>query len=477
MAEENPGAARAPVPPTPAGPFVGGFYQTNPLTNDPAFQPIGDPLRSQREAAARATIIYREIPNVVVQGGWSIRNVRNALSDLTSGIFDAPDQLDDAIASDSRVQSCMRSRSGGLLGRAIRFRTSRRGDPKMARRCRSALEDHWDDMGGEPAILFLLEKASSLGFAYGQLVWDTTGKRWLPYIESFAARFAYYHWMRRRHIAVTLDGPTEITPGDAKWILHAPYGSYRGWMRGALRALAQWWLARNYALRDWARYSERHGFPVVLADTPFGADPKSISTFASTVAGLGQETALQLPGSVDVNKYGRYDLRYLEAKDQNWATFKALIEQCNDEITLALLGQNLTTQVKEGSFAAARVHADVRQAILEAEARALQRTIYMQISRPFAALNYGDPDVAPKIEWDVRPVEDMQVKAQGWQAFAAATAQLRNAGIEIEHLDKFARTFGFTGVRVAKVEPLQVQAQKARATGEEDPTTSTPDDA
>lgn len=446
-----------------------GLESGTPDAKDPAFQPPSDPLRDQDALRSRVQLIHREIPNVTVQSGWSVGDVRSALVALTSGLFDTPAQLHDAIAGDSRVQSALRSRSGGLLGRQVKFSVPRKfKDDRTARRCLRAWENHWPLMAAEPALVDLVETSGSLGFAPAQLLWDTSRPIWKPYIQSFNARYTYYHWEYRTYVAITKDGQTPITPGDGRWVLSAPYGTYRGWMRGALRALAQWWLARNYALRDWARYCERHGFPILMFDTPFGADPTDIATAQTQLQNIGQESILQVPGSVDLQKYGKYDLRYLEPKDENWQAFKALIDQCNDEITLALLGQNLTTQVKEGSFAAARVHADVRQAILEAEATSLAKTVHTQIARPFAALNFGNADFAPIIEWDVRPQEDQQQKAHTFQAFAQALQNLRTAGFQLTNPEAFAENFGLSGLNLEPVPPVQIEAQLARATGKDD---------
>lgn len=451
-----------------AGPYP-GIVEATPPTDDPAFRTVGDPLRDRGALRQRAVVVTRELPNISVQTGWEVKDVRDALIDLSMGLFDAPSQLLDAIASDSRVQSAMRSRSSGLIGRPLQFKIPEKyKDDPDAKKCLRAWERHWPQMAAEPAMLDLLETSHCLGFSYAQILWDTNREIWKPYLQSFNSRFCYYHWDYRVHVAVTRDGSRPITPGDGHWILHAPYGSYRGWMRGALRALAQWWLARNYALRDWARYSERHGFPILLFKTPFGADPNEIANGQSSLQGIGQESILQLPGSVDVNRFGQYDLSYLEAGDENWPGFKALIDQCNDEITLALLGQNLTSQVKEGSYAAARVHADVRQAILDADARSLSRTLYVQVARPFAALNFGNPNFAPRVIWDVRPEEDLKVKAAAWQSFAAGLQALRNAGFALKNPERFARAFGIRNMDLKTVPPVQIEAQLARATGKDE---------
>ena len=444
------------------GPLIG--QDVIPATDDPAFQPPTDPLADYKATRVRAQRIDREIPNLAVQTGWSISNVRAALQDLTTGLFNVPAQLHDAIAADSRVQSAMRSRSSGLIGQPVRFTMPRRfRDDPRAKKCLRAWEAHWPQMTAEPALVDILETANSLGNAPGQLLWDTSKEIWKPYIQSFNARFTWYNWIQRSHIAITRDGQVAITPGDGHWLLHSPYGSYRGWMRGAIRAVAQWWLARNYALRDWARYSERHGFPILLADTPFGADPTDILAYQTQLVGIGQESVLQLPGGPDAAKYGKYDLRYLEPADASWLGFKELINQCNDEITLALLGQNLTTQVKEGSFAAARVHADVKQTIIQADARSLARTVYMQIARPFAAVNFGNADLAPMVEWDVRPQEDLKAKASTFQSFAFALQNMRLAGYHVKDVPAFAKSFGLKGLDVEVTQPLQVEAKLATA--------------
>jgi phage gp29-like protein len=425
-----------------------------------------DPTQDKGRLRDRARIYTREIPNAIVQVGWQVSDVRAALTDLVVGNFDRPAQLQDAVAADSRVQSAMRQRSGGLLGRPVQFQIPKKlRDDETAKKCMRSWANHWPQMHAEPALLDLLETAHSLGFSYSQILWDTAKKVWKPYLKSFNARYSWYHWTRFAHVVVTMDGSYIVSPGDGHWVLHAPYGQYRGWMRGALRAVAQWWLARNYSLRDCARYCERHGFPILMADTPFGADPDDISSYQGALSQLGQESVLQLPGSVDTTKYGKYDLRYLEPKDRAWQAFLELIRQCNDEITLALLGQNLTSEVKEGSLAAARVHADVRQVILEADARALARTLYTQVLRPFAALNFGDARYAPRVTWDVRPQEDLEQKARTFQAFATALNELRQAGFALDEVERFARAFGIRGMSLHDVDPVQVEARLAQSTG------------
>ncbi len=423
-------------------------------TNDPAWQPPRDPLAGA-DIKAMAGAVSREIPIVAVSTGWDVSATRGALSDLVVGLFDRPAQLVDSTVGDSRVQAGMASRVGGTLGRPVTFRVPRTlRDSDAAKECRDAFVDAWPTMGAEPILSELQSWAVMLGFGPAQILWDTSGKYAIPHARPWHPRYTYYHWIYRCYVAITQDGQTPILAGDGHWMLHAPHGEYRGWMRGAVRAIAPWWLARNYALRDWARYSERHGLPMIKAMTPAMGDPVQMSNFRAALANLGQESVIHLPQSTQPGV--SYDVNLMEASDGAWEGFSGLIRQCDTEITLSLLAQNLTTEVKEGSYAAARVHADVRQALLEADARALAQTIYMQLARPFAAMNFGDPDLAPLVNWDVRPYEDSQTAAQTLMTFAQALYALRTAGKAPKDVSHLAASFGLELGNLIDVEPLQV---------------------
>lgn len=436
------------VPPLPYPPV-------QPLTTDPAWQPPRDPLKD-----ARAGVIAREIPVITTQTHWAWGEVRAALDDMRVGIFDRPAQLAEAILWDGRVQAAMGSRTGGLLGRPVKIEpadNARVRGSRAAREVADAWSDVWPSIARESSMA-QLHRWGVMLFGLAQLTWDTSVTPWVPHIVPFHPRYTYYQFVFRKLIAITLDGQMPVTPGDGHWVLHAPFGEHRGWMSAAMPALAQPWIQRNFAYRDAARYCERHGFPMLRAKVPAAADPRQIATLRNALVNVGQESVLELPQAVD-GQTG-YDVDYLEPTSATWECFGESIRLCDADITLALLGQNLTTEVKEGSFAAARVHGDVRQAFIEFDNRALAQTIYTQIARPFALLNYGDADLAPWTSRDIMPYEDNASLAQTFSSFAAAVLALRNAGVELEDPAALAWQMGVRlSVAAPKpVEPTQVQA-------------------
>jgi hypothetical protein len=57
-------------------------------------------------------------------------------------------------------------------------------------------------------------------------------------------------------------------------------------------------------------------------------------------------------------------------------------------------------------------------------------------------MNFGNPDLAPLVTWDVKPYEDDLTAAKTLEAFANAMKLFRDAGVGVDRLDVFARRFG-----------------------------------
>jgi phage gp29-like protein len=311
----------------------------------------------------------------------------------------------------------------------------------------------------------LMRWAIVLGFAIAEIRWDRTVTPWQPYLVPWHPYFDLYRWDLRQHQLSTLDGPVAAVPGEGKWFVFAPHGQYRGWIQGAIRAIAEIWYIKRLGWRDWARFNERHGLPIITAEFPAAGDPTQRTNFVRSMQTMGQEAVVGLPQNVDGSGY---KVNLLEAKDRSWESFMNLIDRCDRSIILPILWQNLTTEVKEGSYAAARVHGDVRQNALEFDNSTLSEAIYEQIARPWAYYNYGDPDVAPFSTWDVQPFEDFATQAEILGKFATAMNQLRQAGLAPRHVRALSRRFGFDIGGMDQVDPVQVEARAAGATGKID---------
>lgn len=399
--------------------------------DDPAFMPPHDPLL-QGNVGERTSLVYRDIPLVTVQNTWTVQGARNALYSHMAGIFDISGQLCDSILGDDRVIATLGSLSSGLFGREVCFEPA--DDSMAAREVCDAWERHWPRFAGNSHLEELDAYDVLMGFVPAQLVWDPTDPSGLllPYLRPWHNRFTYFDWDLRRFIALTMDGNMPITPGDGKWFL---LGGYRSWIFGRLRAVTEPWLLRHFAFRDMARFSEVHGIPIRKAWTPSVADAGERSNFKAQLAQLGAETTLLLAKGIDGQNGDGYDLDLLEAKDTAWEVFPGLIDRADMAIVLAIMMQNLTTEVQGGSYNATTAHMDIRQGGLQHRNQRWSTGTRNQVARPFAFLNYGDANLAPKTYYDVRPREDFDANAKAWQAFSTGIETLSRAGIRFQDAD------------------------------------------
>jgi phage gp29-like protein len=211
-------------------------------------------------------------------------------------------------------------------------------------------------------------------------------------------------------------------------------------MSGAIRSVAIPWLARLFAWRDWQRWSELYSLGVRKAIAPASADEAEKERFFHQVTALGAETTVLVTHALSGEKY---DLEMLWPNSQGTADgFERLLNKCESRIAIRLLGQNLTTEVRSGSLAAARVHENVKLELLQFDDRTLSEDLRAQVLRPYCRFNFagGDP-LAPRIGRKTAPTEDRKNEAETLSSAAQALAALLTAGAPVD-VRAFADRFG-----------------------------------
>ena len=413
-----------------------------------------DPL-SISDPRSSARVVVRDLPLISsITGQWSLPLIKCALVDHMRGIFNLPADLADEVSGDDRVQATIGSRTGGLFSQPVKHKGG-------SDRCRKAWRQVWPKLLPQSVASEIMTWAVLLGFCVCELLWDTSVFPWQPYLKVWHPKFIWYRIERREYWAITMDGIVPIVPGTGKWFLFTPHGQYRGWVRGVIRSIAEKWFIKGLAWRDWARFNERHGLPIIKAKVPAAGDINQKINFIAAMAQLGQESVIGLPQNVDGTGY---DAELLEARDRAWESFKGTIDRCDMSIVLPIMWQNLTTEVKEGSFAAAREHGDIRQNALEFDNATLSEHVYEQIARVFAFVNFGDPEEAPKSSWVITPREDYVTKADTFLKFAQSMQYLRQAGLKPTDVGQMGRQCGID-VDTTDIDPTQVEARQAGATG------------
>lgn len=403
------------------------------------------------------TKIFSE-PSVRVMSTWSPASVRSVLTQLLRGDFSRAGALADTILADDRVPAVLGTRINGVLSLPLRFEAA--DDSPKAAQAVELLQQDWWTFADEPTLSEWIGYALLLGACAAELVWDTTGVRSIP-------RLKVWHPSNLRCVEETgewqvhLEGDKwqTITPGDGKWALLTPFGSRRPGTRALLRGLVLPWLSKSYAVTDWNRYSEMHGSGVRVGKSASGASLEERERFRDDLAALASDTAIVLPPN--------WELELLEAKVGSGEVFEKLVSWADKAIAIMVLGQNLTTDVEGGSFAAADIHDRVRLDLVANDAETLGTTTHNQIVSWWCEFNLGDRNLAPWPDWPAEPPSDEAAESAALSSKAQAlltlsTAQLQT-GLPIDWV-KLADRLGIPLLEGADLAPPQAGPREQLST-------------
>jgi phage gp29-like protein len=206
-----------------------------------------------------------------------------------------------------------------------------------------------------------------------------------------------------------------------------------------------------------------HGNPIRAGITPEGANEDTRRKVATDLAKVAGKSSIALPKG--------YDLKLVEATSRSWETFKAEIDAANVEIAVAIAGQNLTSEVKGGSRAAATVHDTVKHDFIEDDAKATSTCLHDQALTWWAEFNFGSAALAPWPLWDTEPEDEkatadaQKSRAEGLEKLAAAIAAMREQGIEPD-VEALCEQYGVPVTSIGpapKTAPLRAQFAAALA--------------
>jgi phage gp29-like protein len=153
---------------------------------------------------------------------------------------------------------------------------------------------------------------------------------------------------------------------------------------------------------------------------------------ASDISDLGRDTSIVTPPG--------YDLKLVEATANTWQTFQAQVKMADTAIAIRILGQNLSTEVQGGSYAAAQVHKAVAAAIIRADDETSATSLRSQLIWWWSAFNFGDGRKAPWPKRDTTPPADTSALAATWDKAADALDKWLKLGAPVDK-DAYARTF------------------------------------
>ncbi len=373
---------------------------------------------------------------------WTVSSIRGALNQHEQGFFNVSAPMWDAMGRDDRIPPVLRHRTRGMLGMPFDLPTA--DDTVEAQDLADRWLKLWPRFAPTAILGRLLDDYIMLGVALAQIHWvqvdGVDGKVWEPRLTNMDAEFLRYdETLRQWFYNTRVEGEIEIIPGDGKWVLLE--SGERGYRNGAIRALALMWHIRNMSWMDWARYTERHGTPLLKAMVPAEVQDSSREEFWDDIVNLGRESAVLLPQGVGSNK-DNFDVQIIEARDGSWRAFQELKKDATIAVAVYLLGQNLTTEIQAGSYAAATVHKNIRNEVLQADETELGNDLLEQAVRPISEmLVAGGRLIAPRPTWNTKPPADQEQDAQVINTAASGAKTLIDSGFALDQVE-YAKQFG-----------------------------------
>lgn len=377
------------------------------------------PVTSTESAKAKASRLvkidilqYAKDWKQVMQG-LTPKDASGYMADLKEGyLTDAMRMFDEMERRDPDIKADMGLRKNSIAHRKITVHPA--DDSGEAKTQAEWLEE----MLKTPALLRLpqlMTDAIPKGFALIQLTYKYDGKFLIP--DTIQRIPAWGLLMRNPDTNEIVEFPmlageygftgTPIEQSE-QLIFHKHFEQdFTFLSSGLMYSLVLAYVLRNYNLKDWAAFIERHGNPLVIGHYASGAN----ATEKELIRVAVQELLNDLAAVLDENT----KIEIIETKAGGATPYERMLAATRDFISKVTLGQTLSTNESQyGTKAQAVVHAGVRQDLLEYDAFSYELTLNEQLVRNLIDLNFSNP-MYPRVQIDTRgdaTKEDIQA---GWE--------------------------------------------------------------
>jgi phage gp29-like protein len=281
-------------------------------------------------------------------------------------------------------------------------------DRKAADFVREALS--WVD-GLDDAMMEMLD-ALGKGFSVSEIMWELAGDSvWVSDIRwRHPKRFTF------RSPEGVLDVPRLLTDEEPLWgeglvagkyVFHRYKGRSGATARGGLLRPCAWmYLFKNYAVKDWVIFAERYAMPLRLGKYQPGASDDERRVLRNAVFNLGSDAAAVISDSTVI------ELLEQQSRGGSVEAYEKLSAFCNAAMSKAVLGHAASAESTPGRLGSETEAREVRRDLLRADARALERTIKLQLVRPLVAYNFGPDRDLPAFRFVRDEAEDLEKLAR-----------------------------------------------------------------
>lgn len=377
-------------------------------------------------------------PITYSQTRWYLSDLESAIHSADSGNMALSARLMRAAISDGVLAGVLSTRTSGLVRLPKRFR----GNAEIV----ASLEvGHEEETDGETRSVFdeMCPPSELAAFAADTILMNIAIAELVPvYGRDYPVfvrldpEFLQYRWSENRWYYRSVAGTIPITPGDGRWVLHAP--GQAPWQHGMWKAIGKAYIRKEHANLHKDNWEAKLAHPARVAVAPQAASDEQSDDWFRAVMAWGVNTVFGMkPG---------YDVKLLESNGRGYDSFIKTIEKQDNEYVICIAGQTVTTDGGTG-FANADIHKSIRADLIKATADVLAYTINTQVIPAYVYARWGE-DMLRKsvvVEWDVTPPKDRAAEAQALVTVAAAVKALHESLMLYDrelNIDEICARFG-----------------------------------
>lgn len=296
------------------------------------------------------------------------------------------------------------------------------------------------------ANVFQLLWGHLTGLNASEIIWGYDGSEWyVRRLHSIPSRRCHLDDDFRPYVGDGWSSQPDVYFDDmpGKFLVYQPVVTGDVPTREGLGRIIAYWLAfKRWAVRDYVSYTERYGkpTPVVTHSTglPEGerkADEDDVRLANSIVENIGRGTqpGASIPDTLKID-FADAGKGSGSGNGADRTVHNALIALCNAEISKAVLGGTLTTEVGSsgGNRALGERQGDDQDAIFEAIARQIDDVITAGLVDWIVRLNYGDvaaDKYAPRYHTKIESEEDLESAANVLETLVGIGLEVRKAEV------------------------------------------------
>jgi hypothetical protein len=347
---------------------------------------------------------------------WYLADLERAQAAADQGNLTLAAQLYRAMRRDGVIAGLLGTRTSGLVRLPKRFY----GDPDFCAelKAKNGTRSVFDEMFPPAELALLAADGIMMGVGVAELV-PVAGRAY-PVMVRLDPQYLQYRWSESRWYYNSIAGSLPITPGDGRWILHVPGGRMAPWAAALWPACGRSFINKEHAMLHRSNFSAKLANPARAAVAPIGANEEQRKGFLRAIIAWGVNTVFELPVG--------WDVKLIESNGRGFEVFQAEIKTSDDEVTIALAGQLVTTTGGTG-FSNQDIHKSIRADLIQDTGESLAYTVNTQGLPAYVVQRGGIGALAraPQVEWNTATPKDLVVAANSLTAAAGAIKALDDA--------------------------------------------------